>query len=56
MQDAQLKEAHSDDSERLPVPATFIIDRNREIVWRQFDPNYKNRASVENIVKHLPTR
>ncbi len=50
---AKLKKAHSDDSQRLPVPATFIINADREIIWRHFDRNYKNRSSVEAILKAL---
>ncbi|MFK5889388.1 MAG: peroxiredoxin-like family protein [Flavobacteriaceae bacterium] len=38
----------------LPVPATFIIDKAGTIVYRQFDPNYKNRAGVDEILAHLP--
>ena len=38
----------------LPVPATYIINQNGKIIWRQFDINYKNRASVIDILKHLP--
>lgn len=53
---AHLKEAHSDDSERLPIPATFIIDQKGTIVWRQFDPNYKVRASMRDILTHLPAK
>ncbi len=51
---ANLKEAHSDDSERLPIPATFILDTKGVVVWRQFDPDYKVRASVQDILNHLP--
>lgn len=51
---AKLKEAHSDDSERLPIPATFIIDTDGKIVWRHFDPDYKERASVKDIVDNIP--
>lgn len=51
---ADLKNAHSDDSQQLPIPATFIIDTDRTIVWRQFDPNYKNRSKVDDIVKNIP--
>jgi len=51
---ANLKEAQTDDSERLPIPATFIISKDSKIVWRQFDPDYKKRASVEDIVKNTP--
>lgn len=51
---AKLKEAHSDDSERLPIPATFIIGEDGKIVWRHFDPNYKNRSTIVAIVKNIP--
>ncbi|HCC30340.1 MAG TPA: alkyl hydroperoxide reductase [Marinilabiliales bacterium] len=49
-----LKDTHSDDSQRLPIPATYIIDKNGTIVWRQFDPDYKNRSTVDDILKNLP--
>lgn len=51
---ANLKNTHSDNSERLPIPATFIINRDGKIVWRHFDPNYKKRATVSDIIKNLP--
>lgn len=51
---AKLKEVHTDDSERLPVPATFIIDTDKKIVWRHFDMNYKNRSTVEEIIENIP--
>jgi len=38
----------------LPVPATFIIDQSGTVVYRQFDLNYKNRASIREIVENLP--
>lgn len=38
----------------LPVPATYIIDTNGKIVYKQFDPDYRKRASVEDIVNNLP--
>ena len=37
---AKLKESHSDDSQRLPIPATYIIGMDGVIIWRQFDANY----------------
>lgn len=49
----QLKKTHSDKSQQLPIPATFIIDQKGIIKWRQFDPNYKNRSSVKEIVNAL---
>lgn len=37
----------------LPVPATYIINQKGEIVFKQFEYNYKDRASVSEILKHL---
>ncbi|MDA3954281.1 MAG: peroxiredoxin-like family protein [Bacteroidales bacterium] len=54
MLNAKLKETHSDDSQRLPIPATYIINKEGKIVWRQFDPNYKNRSSIREILDNLP--
>ncbi|MCA1761082.1 MAG: hypothetical protein LC658_15045, partial [Bacteroidales bacterium] len=50
---ANLKEAHSDDSQRLPIPATYVINTDGKIVWRHFDPDYKKRSTVEDIVAAL---
>jgi peroxiredoxin len=41
------------DAARLPVPATYIINRQGIIVAVQFDPDYSKRASVKWIVKNL---
>jgi peroxiredoxin len=41
------------DAARLPVPATYIINREGYIVAVQFDPDYKNRASVKWMLKNL---
>jgi hypothetical protein len=38
----------------LPVPATYIINRDGSIVYRQFDLNYGNRASIKNMLANLP--
>ncbi len=51
---ANLKKAHSDDSQRLPIPATFIIGKDSKVIWRHFDPNYKKRSTVADIVKNIP--
>lgn len=50
---ADLKNAHSDESQQLPIPATFIIGKDRKIIWRHFDPDYKKRSDVSDIVKNL---
>lgn len=48
---ANMKETHSGDSQRLPIPATYLIDTDGRIVWRQFDPDYKKRSSVADIIR-----
>ena len=35
----------------LPVPATYIIDRNNSITYVQYDPDYKNRSDFKEILK-----
>jgi len=50
---AKLKDTHSDESQQLPIPATFIINTDGKITWRQFNPDYKNRASVKEILRAL---
>ena len=49
----KLKKTHSDDSQRLPIPATYIVGTDGVIAWRQFDPDYKNRSSVRDILAAL---
>jgi peroxiredoxin len=41
------------DAAHLPVPATYIINKDGIIVAVQFDPDYKNRASVKWMLKNL---
>lgn len=38
----------------LPVPATFIINQEGIIVYRQFNLDYHLRATVKDIVDNLP--
>lgn len=35
----------------LPVPASYLIDREGTVVWRHFDPDYKQRASVQAVLR-----
>jgi peroxiredoxin len=41
------------DPAHLPVPATFIINSQGIITAVQFDPDYKNRASVRWMLRNL---
>jgi len=40
----------------LPIPATFVINQKRTFDYIHFDPDYKNRSSFEEIIKHLKTK
>lgn len=51
---ASITETNANKQAELPVPATFIIDKSGKIVFKQFNPDYKVRASVENILNNLP--
>ncbi len=48
-----LKKTHSDNSQLLPIPATYIVNQKGIISWRQFDPDYKKRSSVKDILNAL---
>ncbi len=50
---AKLKESHSDDSEQLPIPATFIISRDFKVKWRHFNSDYKKRSKISDILENL---
>ncbi len=50
---AKLKTTHSDESQRLPIPATYIIASDGLIHWRQFDRKSKNRSSVHAILQAI---
>ncbi|PIW99011.1 MAG: alkyl hydroperoxide reductase [Ignavibacteria bacterium CG_4_8_14_3_um_filter_37_9] len=52
---ANLKKANTDDSQRLPIPATFIIGTDGKIVWRHFDPDYKKRSTTKQIIENIPS-
>lgn len=52
---AKIKKTHTDDTQNLPIPATYIINEKGTIIWRQFDPDYKKRSSVKEILNVLTT-
>lgn len=37
----------------LPVPAVFIIDKESTIIYRFFEPDYKKRPSVKELLEYL---
>lgn len=50
---SDFNDAYDDDKPKLPIPATYIIDTDGTIAWRHFNPDYKERATVDQIVKAL---
>ena len=45
--------ANANEDYILPVPATFIIGEDRVIRYIQYDPNYKNRSTVAEVLRNL---
>jgi len=37
----------------LPIPATYIINKDQMITFRHFDADYKKRPSIKEILKNL---
>lgn len=50
---ANMKQSHADDQELLPVPATYIISKEGRIVWRHFEPDYKKRSAIKDILMNI---
>ena len=50
---SDIAENNGAEKAKLPVPATYIIGENGKIIYKQFDYNYRNRASAEDILKML---
>jgi peroxiredoxin len=44
---------NGDESWELPVPATYVIDRNRRVVLAFIDVDYRNRLDPEEILAAL---
>lgn len=48
-----LMERNESNGNNLPVPAVYIISQEGKITYRYFDVNFRNRASVAEIVRNL---
>lgn len=51
--DNKLTEFSGQDQAVLPIPATFVIGQDQKIHYVHYDPNYRVRAPLEEIFKHL---
>lgn len=48
-----IDEANGNEERILPIPATFVINKNGTINYIHFDKNYKKRPSINEIMSHL---
>lgn len=51
--DKDIAEYNGQDVAKLPVPATYVVDQEGKIVYKQFEYNYRNRASGTEILEVL---
>jgi peroxiredoxin len=51
--DMPLSKVNGDAAALIPVPATYVINRDGRIVWAHIDPNYRNRAEVDELLAAL---
>jgi peroxiredoxin len=49
----KIDEINGKNGNYLPIPATYIIDKEANIVYRFFNQDYKRRPSVKEILDHL---
>jgi len=49
----KVPEYNTDNNNVLPVPATYLIDFNNIFLYVQYDPDYKNRSDLEEILNIL---
>ncbi|PZD77748.1 peroxiredoxin-like family protein [Mesonia sp. K7] len=50
---SSLIEINANNEARLPIPATFVINQEGKIIYKHFDPDYKNRASIKEILESI---
>ena len=48
-----LEKINGNNGKFLPVPAVYIIDKEQTVIYRFFEPDYKKRPSVKEIVDNL---
>lgn len=48
-----LPAANGDDSFELPIPATYVIDKDGKIRWAHVSTDYTTRAEPSDVVQAL---
>jgi len=49
----RIEEFNGDQKAVMPVPATYLIGQDKEIKYVHYDPDYKKRSDLEEVLKHL---
>ncbi len=49
----KIDEINGKNGNYLPIPATYVIDKEGNITYRFFNQDYKKRPSVKEILDHL---
>lgn len=50
---SKTRKANENEDDILPIPATYVINKRGEITYKHYDPDYRNRSSVKDILEHL---
>lgn len=48
-----IEKNNGDNGKYLPVPAVYIINKESTVIYRFFEPDYKKRPSVLELLKYL---
>ena len=49
----RIAEYNEKNNKVLPVPATYLIEKDGSISFVHYDPDYKNRSDLDEILKML---
>jgi len=44
-----MSESYGSENDFLPIPSRFLVDSSGKILFRSFNPNYRERADIEEI-------
>ncbi|WPJ96310.1 peroxiredoxin-like family protein [Coraliomargarita algicola] len=48
-----LVEINQGNGSRLPIPATFILDHDGQVIWNSIDVDYRTRAEPDEVIAAL---
>ncbi len=51
--ETSIGEINGQETASLPIPATYIIGKDGKVKWVHFNPDYSERASVEEVIINL---